>query len=95
MKAHTEIIEYKEANLSAYVPDPPGCLAAGDTREEDLANILQSKVADWHLRENHRSADALVWLGCQAPPRGSSTESSSPGRAFAMRPARLKEHAAY
>ncbi len=47
MKVYTVIIEYGEANLSAYVPDLPGCVAVGDTREEALANIREA--IEFHL----------------------------------------------
>jgi predicted RNase H-like HicB family nuclease len=33
------IIERGEHNLSAYVPDLPGCVATGDTQDEVLARM--------------------------------------------------------
>ncbi|MCH7939225.1 MAG: type II toxin-antitoxin system HicB family antitoxin [Candidatus Marinimicrobia bacterium] len=47
------VIEKTEKNYGAYVPDLPGCIAVGDTREETLKLIreaielhLQSMQAD-------------------------------------------------
>ena len=34
MRQYTVIYEWAGANYSAYVPDLPGCIACGDTREE-------------------------------------------------------------
>ena len=41
------VIERAEGNLSAYVPDLPGCVTTGRTREEVLAN--KRKAIDLHL----------------------------------------------
>ena len=41
------VIEKTEDNYSAYLPDMPGCVASGDTREEVEQNIheaIQSHV---------------------------------------------------
>jgi predicted RNase H-like HicB family nuclease len=42
------IIEGSEGSYSAYLPDLPGCVAAGDTREETLE--LMREAIDLHLR---------------------------------------------
>ena len=36
------IIEAGEHNLSAYVPDLPGCVSTGSTRDEVLANMREA-----------------------------------------------------
>jgi len=36
------VIEKTENNYGAYVPDLPGCVAVGDTREEVLAMIKEA-----------------------------------------------------
>ena len=36
------IIEKAEHNYSAYVPDLPGCVATGKTREETVQNMRQA-----------------------------------------------------
>jgi predicted RNase H-like HicB family nuclease len=36
------VIERAENNCSAYVPDIPGCVSAGATIEETLANIREA-----------------------------------------------------
>lgn len=33
------VIEKTESNYAAYVPDLPGCVATGDTREDAEANL--------------------------------------------------------
>ena len=67
MKRYTVIIESGPGNLSAYVPDLPGCVAVGDTREEIERNIQEA--IEFHiagLREDGlsipepRSASTIV-----------------------------------
>ena len=53
---YTVIIE-KEENYSAYVPDLPGCVAVGDTREEVIRLI--SEAIPLHI-ESLRDAGELV-----------------------------------
>lgn len=36
------IVEKAENNYSAYVPDLPGCVATGKTREETVQNMRQA-----------------------------------------------------
>lgn len=36
MTQYLVVIERDESNFSAYVPDLPGCVAAGDTKEETM-----------------------------------------------------------
>lgn len=42
MRRYTVIIETGPHNLSAYVPDLPGCVAVGDSREEIERNIQEA-----------------------------------------------------
>ena len=42
MKKYAVIIEQGEHNLSAYVPDLPGCITTGRTLEEIERNILEA-----------------------------------------------------
>ena len=39
---YTVIIEMAENNYSAYVPDLPGCVATGKTREETAQNMREA-----------------------------------------------------
>lgn len=39
---YTVIIEPAGINFSAYVPDLPGCITTGATREETLANMREA-----------------------------------------------------
>jgi predicted RNase H-like HicB family nuclease len=42
MKAYTVLYERGERNWSAYVPDLPGCVATGKTREETEQRIREA-----------------------------------------------------
>ena len=42
MKAYTLLYERGERNWSAYVPDLPGCVATGKTREETERRIREA-----------------------------------------------------
>lgn len=42
MSRYAVVIEQAEGNLSAYVPDLPGCVSTGATREEVEANIAEA-----------------------------------------------------
>lgn len=59
------VIEKGEASYGAYVPDLPGCVAAGETREEVLT-LIQEAIA-FHL-------EGLKEDGQPVPPAASSVE---------------------
>ncbi len=42
MKEYTVIYEWGPKNWSAYVPDLPGCVTTGATREETEVNIREA-----------------------------------------------------
>jgi predicted RNase H-like HicB family nuclease len=42
MNRYAVVIERVDNNLSAYVPDLPGCVATGRTEQEVRANIAQA-----------------------------------------------------
>jgi predicted RNase H-like HicB family nuclease len=42
VKSYTVLYERGERNWSAYVPDPPGCVATGKTREETEHRIREA-----------------------------------------------------
>jgi len=42
MSRYAVVIEQAEGNLSAYVPDLPGCVSTGATREEVEANMAEA-----------------------------------------------------
>ena len=42
MVRYTVVIESSPNNYAAYVPDLPGCVATGSTREETLAEIREA-----------------------------------------------------
>jgi len=48
MKHYAVIVESGPGNLSAYVPDLPGCIAVGDTREE-LERNMQAAI-ELHIK---------------------------------------------
>lgn len=41
------VVEQGDTGFGAYVPDLPGCIAAGDTREEVL-NLIQEAI-EFHI----------------------------------------------
>ncbi|MBA3943184.1 MAG: type II toxin-antitoxin system HicB family antitoxin [Herpetosiphonaceae bacterium] len=43
-KVYAVVLEHGEHNWSAYVPDLPGCIATGTTREQTLA-LIQEAIA--------------------------------------------------
>lgn len=47
MKDYLVIYEKAGKNWSAYVPDLPGCVAAGDTREE-VARLIREAI-EFHI----------------------------------------------
>ena len=59
------VLEQGPASVGAYVPDLPGCIAAGDTREEALALIRDA--IELHI-------DDLRKRGQGVPPPSSSSE---------------------
>ena len=57
MKEYTVIFERGEHNWSAYVPDLPGCVAAGATREE-TEKLLREAVL-LHVQAMHEDGDTI------------------------------------
>jgi predicted RNase H-like HicB family nuclease len=51
------IIEKGENNLSAYVPDLPGCVSTGTTTDELLANIREAIAG--HLEVMQENGDPI------------------------------------
>jgi predicted RNase H-like HicB family nuclease len=51
------VIERTENNLSAYVPDLPGCIATGATQEDVEQNIREA--VEMHLRGMREDGEAI------------------------------------
>jgi len=47
MKEYLVVYEHAGSSWSAYVPDLPGCVAAGDTREE-VATLIKEAI-EFHI----------------------------------------------
>ena len=60
------VIEKSDKNYGAYVPDLPGCVAVGETREEALRLIHEA--IDLHLQSMRESGEL-------APPPAATAES--------------------
>ena len=59
------VVEKGPTSFGAYVPDLPGCIAVGETRDEVLASIHEA--IEFHL-------DGLKEDGQPIPPPSSSSE---------------------
>jgi len=59
------VVETGPSSIGAYVPDLPGCIAVGETREEVLASIHEA--IEFHL-------EGLKEDGQPIPPPSSSSE---------------------
>jgi len=59
------VIEKGESSYGAYVPDLPGCVAAGDTKEEAIQLIREA--IEFHI-------EGLKEEGESVPPPSSSVE---------------------
>ena len=59
------VVEEGPTSFGAYVPDLPGCIAVGETREEVLASMHDA--IEFHL-------EGLREQGQQIPPPSSSSE---------------------
>ena len=57
MRTYTVVTEKTGNGYSAYVPDLPGCVAAGDTREETEALIREAVT--YHLELLRESGDPV------------------------------------
>ena len=51
------VIEKAEKNYSAYVPDLPGCVATGETREEVESQIREA--VEFHLEGMREDGEAI------------------------------------
>jgi len=70
------ILENEETSFGAYVPDLPGCIAAGETKEEVLQLIAEA--IEFHIEE-------LRERGEQVPPLHSVVETGSLGKCYDAR----------
>ncbi|NQY81162.1 MAG: type II toxin-antitoxin system HicB family antitoxin [Candidatus Caenarcaniphilales bacterium] len=50
-KIHIELISQEEGGYTVLVPDLPGCISEGDTKEEALKNIAEA--IDLYLEVNN------------------------------------------
>jgi predicted RNase H-like HicB family nuclease len=57
MKRYVVVIEKTDTGYGAYVPDLPGCVAAGDTDEE--AGQLIREAIPFHLEGLRRNGDTV------------------------------------
>ena len=57
MPEYVVLIEKGRKSLSAYVPDLPGCVAAGNTREEVL-NLIREAMA-FHIEGMKADGDPI------------------------------------
>ena len=51
------VVEKTDQNYGAYVPDLPGCVAVGETREETLRLIHEA--IELHLQRMHSDGDSI------------------------------------
>jgi predicted RNase H-like HicB family nuclease len=65
MSKYLVIIEKAGDNFSAYSPDVPGCVAAGDTRDETVELMREAMTAHFEGLREH---------GLPIPPATSSAE---------------------
>jgi predicted RNase H-like HicB family nuclease len=81
------VVVYEQAphNWSAYVPDLPGCVAAGDTREETEALIREAVALHVESLVAHREPvpEPGVWTGTVELPEAAVAESSVPAPSMA------------
>jgi predicted RNase H-like HicB family nuclease len=54
---YTVIVEQGEKSWGAYVPDLPGCIAAGSSREEVL--LLIREAIEFHIEGLRESGEAV------------------------------------
>ena len=54
---YTVVIERAPNNYAAYVPDLPGCVATGDTREELLEEIREA--IEFHIESLHEHGEPV------------------------------------
>lgn len=57
MKAYAVVVEQARGNLSAYVPDLPGCITTGDSLDEIKVNIQQA--IDLYLEDLIAEGEAI------------------------------------
>ena len=60
----TVVFEPAPENLGAYVPDLPGCIATGETREE-VATLIREAIA-FHIEGLREAGDTIPEPGAWA-----------------------------
>jgi predicted RNase H-like HicB family nuclease len=81
------VVVYEQAphNWAAYVPDLPGCVATGDTREETEALIREAVALHVESLVAHREPvpEPGVWTGTVEVPEPAVAGSPAPVRSTA------------
>ncbi len=60
----TVVLEKSDNGYAAYLPDLPGCVAAGDTLEETKALIVEAVASHLEILANYQSKPSkwsIVW----------------------------------
>lgn len=57
MKEYTVIFEHGPTSWGAYIPDLPGCVAVGETREE--VEILIREAIEFHLEGMRQAGESI------------------------------------
>jgi predicted RNase H-like HicB family nuclease len=57
MKEYTVIYEWGERNWSAYVPDLPGCIATGKTRQQ-VEKMIREAI-EFHIEGMHARGEKV------------------------------------
>ena len=60
MDSYTVVLEKSDNGYAAYLPDLPGCVAAGDTLEETKALIAEAITFHLELLANEHSDGAAA-----------------------------------
>ena len=58
------VIEKGSSNYGAYVPDLPGCMALGETRDEATRLILEAM--EFHIKTQLKDGQAALFPASQA-----------------------------
>ena len=61
---YTIVVERAPANFAAYVPDLPGCVATGDTREDAVREIRQA--IQYHIESPREHGEPVPEPQCTA-----------------------------
>lgn len=92
--AYAVVVEWADGNYSAYAPDLPGCVAAGETIEETIALMREAMALHIEVTREHGEAipEPRARVAMVTPEHPEVALAAGRGPAMSPKPVEDKQH---